>query len=297
MKPVRHAFTLVEILVVIAIIAVLVGLLLGAVQKVRSSAARAKCSNNMRQFALGLHSYHDAKGTFPPGNSDYFKPANPYPHAGWTAHILPYLEQDAIWRLMQTAYKQDRYFNTVPHATYRATPLAIFGCPADPRTPGPTTKYTKEGAPFAMTAYLGVMGQTLLSEDGVLYSDSKVKVADVTDGTSSTLLVGERPPDVSETMGWCYAGAGQLGTGSLDMILGVREVNHWPEAKFCFKGPYNFGPGRVDNICDAFHFWSLHNGGANFLFCDGSVRFMVYESRGMMPALSTRAGGETVALD
>ena len=297
MKTTRAAFTLIELLVVIAIIAVLAGLLLGAVQRVRAAAARTKCANNMRQFGLALHSYHDAHSVLPPGNSSSFLAANPYPSAGWCAYILPYLEQDNVWRQVVAAYAQDRNFGSPPHATYRAHPLALFGCPADPRTPGPTTKYTKPGAPFAMTAYLGVMGQTLLSADGVLYSNSKTKLADITDGTSSTLLVGERPPDVTETMGWCYAGVGQLDTGSLDMVLGVREVNQWDDARFCFRGPYNFGPGRVDNICDAFHFWSLHNGGANFLFCDGSTRFMVYESRGIMPALASRAGGEVVALD
>ncbi len=296
MNVARRGFTLLELLVVIAILAVLAGLLLGGVQKVRAAAARTKCANNLRQLGLALQGYHDARGALPPGNSAD-RPANPYPFASWAAFVLPHVEQGESWRQLQAAYSQDRYFATPPHATYRARPLALFGCPADARTPGPSTRYTKAGAPYALTAYLGVMGRTALSEDGVLYSDSKVRLTDIRDGTSSTLLAGERPPDAGEEMGWCYAGVGQLDTGSLDSVLGVRETNQWVVAKNCFRGPYNFGPGSVDNVCDAFHFWSLHPGGANFAFCDGSVRFLTYAADAMMPALASRAGGEVAALD
>ncbi len=296
-RPVRTAFTLLELLVVTAILGVLVALLLAAVQRARAAAGRAQCANNLRQLGVALHNYHGSRAALPPGNVAN-RPSNPYPFAGWPTFVLPYIEQEAVWGLVQAAYAANPYFATPPHDTYKARPQKLFGCPADPRTPGPTTRYQKPGGPFALTAYLGVMGQHATSEDGVLYSDSKVRLTDISDGTSSTLMAGERPPDPTEEMGWCYAGVGQLSTGSLDMVLGVRETNQQTvlQAAKCWPGPYHFGPGRVENICDAFHFWSLHPGGANFLFADGSVRFLSYHADSILPALATRAGGEVVTL-
>jgi prepilin-type processing-associated H-X9-DG protein len=148
----------------------------------------------------------------------------------------------------------------------------------------------------ALTSYLGVEGLDLFAKDGVLYLDSQIRLANITDGTSNTLLVGERPPSEDKTLGWCYAGGGQQGEGSTDMVLGVREVNIWPFGGDCLGGPYHFVSGRVNEECDVFHFWSMHPGGANFLFADGAVRFLSYSVDPLLPALASRAGRETVDL-
>jgi prepilin-type processing-associated H-X9-DG protein len=98
--------------------------------------------------------------------------------------------------------------------------------------------------------------------------------------------------------GWWYAAQGMLGTGAGDMVLGVRELvpPGQPFVWFCPRGPYHFVPGRLDQECDAFHYWSQHIGGANFLFVDGSVHFLPYAADAVLPALATRSGGEAVSL-
>ncbi|CAN5232500.1 hypothetical protein BH10PLA2_BH10PLA2_28330 [soil metagenome] len=121
------------------------------------------------------------------------------------------------------------------------------------------------------------------------------------------MVAGERPPSWDLVYGWWYAGAGQLdkagglpNSGSLDVTLGIAELNlrtvEIPEMNSCPDGPFAFGPGKINNPCDQFHFWSLHSAGSNFLFADGSVHFLTYEGAGILPALSTRNGGEVVAV-
>jgi prepilin-type N-terminal cleavage/methylation domain-containing protein/prepilin-type processing-associated H-X9-DG protein len=282
----RTAMTLIELLVVIAIIAVLVGLLLPAVQKVRMAAARAQCANHLHQMGLALHAYHDSNNAFPPGVSvDDGRAREPF--LSWQARLLPYLGEEPLWKEVQGAFRENRDFLRIPPHTHRGTVVSTFACPTDPRTLRPSTKW---GFEVAFTAYLGVSGRDSNELDGVLFLDSRVRHADITDGSSNTLMAGERPPSADERLGWWYAGWGQDKDGSAEVVLGVADFNF--AGSPCPRGPYRFGQGRVNNPCDTFHYWSLHPGGAHFLFADGSVRFLSYTSHPLMPAWATRAGGE-----
>jgi len=106
------------------------------------------------------------------------------------------------------------------------------------------------------------------------------------------------PASADFQFGWWYVGAGQQFTGSADMFLGVTERNVLPPSIVqCPPGPYQYGPGRLDNQCDMFHFWSLHSGGANFVFADAHVQFIAYSAAKVMPALATRAARDNLGLD
>jgi prepilin-type processing-associated H-X9-DG protein len=171
--------------------------------------------------------------------------------------------------------------------------MPIYLCPAGSRD---TDFLPFEKITVAFTYYLGVAGGEQ-QNDGILFFDGTVQFLDITDGTSQTVMVGERPPSPDLYLGWWYAGIGQRFDSSADFILLARQWNYTPRAPTCPPGPYFFGLGTPTNLCDTFHFWSLHPGGANFLFADGSVRFLSYEVAPILPALATRAGGETVAID
>jgi prepilin-type N-terminal cleavage/methylation domain-containing protein/prepilin-type processing-associated H-X9-DG protein len=310
----RPGFTLIELLVVIAIIAILIGLLLPAVQKVRDAANRMLCQNNLKQMGLALTGYHDLYGSYPPAIAEATgtRPRLPKQWLSWMGRTLRFVEQDNLANTMESAFAtqgdKPNPFMDPPHVGF-GTPLPLYRCPADSRQYQASLVFQPGFDPVvvAFTGFLGINGTNLRARDGVLYWNSAVRIADITDGTSSTLLVGERPPSWDLVYGWWYAGAGQLdkaggfpNSGSLDVTLGTAELNlrtvEIPEMNACPDGPFAFGPGTIDNPCDQFHFWSLHAGGSNFLFADGSVHFLTYEAARILPMLATRAGGEVVAL-
>jgi prepilin-type N-terminal cleavage/methylation domain-containing protein/prepilin-type processing-associated H-X9-DG protein len=289
----RRGFTLVELLVVIAIMAVLIALLVPAVQRVRDAGCRVQCENHLKQIGLALHHYHDNYQVLPPGHS-YQNGTDLYRHMAWCTRLLPFLEQESLWQQTQQAFAEQPTFSKNPPHIGLATEMPVLSCPADARTLAPQSQGRLQ---VALTSYLGVAGTDFSQANGLLFSDSRVRLEEITDGTSTTLMAGERPPSTDLVFGWWYGGWGQSKDGSADMVLGVRERNVSPWTIECPPGPYKFGPGRADNQCDLFHFWSLHFGnGANFLLADGSVRFLSYSAAGLMPALATRSGGEVVEL-
>lgn len=287
----RGGVTIVEFLVAVGIVAVLVALLLSGVQRVRESAARTACLNNLHQIGIALHAYHNANQVFPPGMT-YESGAHPQPFLSWQARILPYLDRHDLWSQTEAAYQIDRDFLNIPPHSAALVRVPVFGCPSDARS----KRLSQSGRAF--TSYLGVEGLGTILRNGILHLDSRVSTAMITDGTSNTIVVAERPPSGDEQFGWWYAGWGQNRNGSAEMILGVQEFMLFaPYYTVCSFGPYHYRAGKVSNVCDAFHFWSLHPGGANFLFADGSIRFIKYSAADLMPALASRAGGEAIAGD
>lgn len=284
----RGAFTFVELLVILGIVGVGFGLLAGAVQFARETANRARCQNNLRQMGLALHSYHDQHQSLPPGWGDR---SDQYYESGWQFRILPYMEEQPIWEGALVAYGQNTHPLVNPPHTGLSTVVAAYICPSDDRL---RNAQVIDGVTVAFTSYMGVEGHDQFDQSGVLYAGSKIRFSEIVDGTSTTLLVAERPPSADLFYGWWYAGYGQDGTGSVEMVLGSNEQNDGVAG--CSPGEYSFGPGTVSNQCDCLHFWSLHRGGANFLACDGAVHFLEYSAKSVLPALCTRKGGEPVQI-
>jgi prepilin-type N-terminal cleavage/methylation domain-containing protein/prepilin-type processing-associated H-X9-DG protein len=331
----RIGFTLIELLVVIAIIAVLIGLLLPAVQKVREAAQRTKCQNNLKQLGLGCHAFHDAYNILPPGlgsvkdatvmttdyHSAYLPPTPPQRYASWCTWILPFIEQTPMFQNMR---QTNATVNGTINPTNYGLPLSLFGCPSDPRL---DLIYEQgEGGGRPVTMYAAVAGTGLNNNpwpinDGVIYNRSKTRLTDIQDGASNTLMLCERPPTPDLDWGWwdtahCPNGPGRnegFAYWDMDVLVGVRE--RWngpsgpahPTQNGFDPGPAcpvvsNYSPpgppatvgntGTISNFCDFYKPWSNHNGGAYFVFGDGSVRFLPYSADPIMPALATRAGGE-----
>jgi prepilin-type processing-associated H-X9-DG protein len=373
---------LIELLVVIAIIAVLIGLLLPAVQKVRDAANRIKCANNLKQIGLALHSYHDAIGTFPAVDNNpcavndwaQVNTGNPggwqsFWDVSWQVKIFPFIEQDNAYRITELPETNNNYpppgpgpgppnqyypWDNTRYLDWQ-NPKAFLSCPADSRT-FEAINVNQFGSPFLVwfTAYLGVEGVChrggkgkyddpaftacgatggsgtpnneidpttglKTGQNGILITKQNdrgnfsqippsVRIGDITDGTSNTLMVGERPPSADLVFGWGLAGYGNEGDADCDVILGISERNENnpnntmdPLGNPCSQGSpdpndplaYRLSPGTINNQCDQFHFWSLHSGGANFCLGDGSVHFMTYTVAPIIQrAMATRNGGE-----
>jgi prepilin-type N-terminal cleavage/methylation domain-containing protein len=320
----RPAFTLIELLVVIAIIAVLIGLLVPAVQKVRAAAARAKCANNLKQIGLAMHNFHDLNGALPPGlgaaiDKSVMAPGTAYNdtipttlapkfnrYASWCTWILPHIEENARFKSMRQTNNPGGRPGSV---------VNLFVCPSDPRT---NDIFANGERP--VTFYAGVSGTANNNGrwpicDGMIYNRSKTRLVDVTDGTSNTLMVGERPPSPSLDWGWWDTATNpNIAWWDMDVVVGVAErgtsgdsgphymyeqsLRNYPcpaISAYTDVGPPAIGSppyATPSNFCDFFHYWSNHSAGAYFCFGDASVRFIPYTGAARMPALATRAGGE-----
>jgi len=282
------------LLVVIAIIAILIGLLLPAVQKVREAAARAKCSNNLKQIGIALHAYHDSYSKLPNARGDLFgapSSTNTYgatTYGGWLCKILPFAEQGPLYNnlyIWSTPYF-DNYVKVVP----------IYLCPSDARD------LTSIPAGYAgMTSYHGVTGsdttfdaQYTGNSNGIFVASDKfnggVPLTDIKDGTSNTLMVGERPPTQDKYWGW-------WAVSDYDCLMAVmNEVYENPVTSTgnppC-TAPYGrYYPGNPNLDCHANHFYSMHTGGANWALGDGSVAFIPYAGQPVTPHMASRDGGE-----
>ncbi len=307
----RKGFTLIELLVVIAIIAILIGLLLPAVQKIRDAANRTQCANNLKQIGLACHNYNDTNGTLPAGVTRSGGNPRLYEFWSWMALILPQIEQDNLYRQADTWMKQTGSYvtGTPPYywwpwgdfwagfATAQPNPalgtlVKTYTCPGDGRT---LATRDVDGMKIAFTAYLGVSGVIDNDQQGLITYRGKIRLTDATDGLSNTAMVGERPPSQDWYYGWWFAGAGYNGQGVGDVTMGAREVNY-ASAIGCPTNKVGHQPGIVANNCDQSHFWSMHPGGGNFLLGDGSVRFLTYNADSVLPQFFTRAGGEVYNL-
>jgi prepilin-type N-terminal cleavage/methylation domain-containing protein/prepilin-type processing-associated H-X9-DG protein len=302
----RFGFTLIELLVVIAIIGILIALLLPAVQKVRDAANRTKCANNLKQMGIALHLYHDTHFSLPPSSNTHTPNSDPpdwHYWWSWMGLMLPFIEQQNLYNAADNFAHNVSWSNPYggrgrPSNPAQYTPISTFQCPADSRvlvaSYADENEGTQDQIDVAFTSFQGVNGINLQTKDGVFYVNSKIAFKQISDGLSTTLLVGERPPSTDLIYGWWFDGQGQQGTSSADVVLGVNELN--VEVPKCPRGPYQFQTGDLNNNCDMFHFWSLHAGGANFMMVDGSVHFFPYSAANLLPALATRAGGEVAIL-
>jgi prepilin-type N-terminal cleavage/methylation domain-containing protein/prepilin-type processing-associated H-X9-DG protein len=320
MQRVRSGFTLIELLVVIAIIAVLIGLLVPAVQKVRESAARAQCQNNLKQLGLALHSYHDANKRFPPGrksagtsegnNSAIYAPDPIIYNMHGLVLLLPFIEQGALYQRFNFKAAFGNFSSTVVpgypvtgtklliatpdavasgNAALSANTIPLLLCPSDNGTPtiSPSSYYSPDlgatGIRAVKTCYDFVSNQqgvyefnywshTSAGNRYMLGENSTTRLTDITDGTSNTLAMGEQTLDLYNgvTSAWAYCGWASIGidpVGNWNGTVPAQGLNIWQ---------YGTNPGTAifGRRASWYNAASLHTGGVNFVFADGSVHFI-----------------------
>lgn len=308
MRTKTRGFTLIELLVVIAIIAILIGLLLPAVQKVRDSAARMSCANNLKQLGLALHNFHDQNGALPPSGT-----TNPK-YVGWRALTLPHIEQENLQKLYNFSLNWWEGTNTAA----AAVPVKTYQCPAVPgraevlsavaKAPRPALTFANPLAPTdyealmgvqpnAINPHLGTALYTSANRFAVMHRDSRVKLTDVTDGTTNTIMV-------VEAAGRPLVYRGRTARTDLANDQGIG----WADS----EGPFSFDGSSADGALEGCgpaggcvnvmnrkndnEPFSFHSGGANVVFADGHVAF-VRDSISLptFAALATRAAGEVVS--
>lgn len=296
----RHGFTLIELLVVIGIIAGLIGLLLPAVQSVRAASARTQCVNNLKQIGLALQIVHDSRKAYPSGYTSKFDGAgnDTGPGWGWTAHILPQLEQQAVYNAIQF----DQNIEASANAAVRVQYIKELTCPSD--SPGLTwsaKRYDLSGNPVATVCdvasanYVGMFGTSEpgVDGDGVFFRNSKVRIVDIPDGTSKTLIVGERSFRLGQST-WVGSVTGATLFPQPPSIA-PPILNHGSGMVLGHTGDGN-GPGAPYSYVNQFA--SQHPDGANFLFAAGHVAFLQTSiDYSVYTALSTRQGGEAIGGD
>jgi prepilin-type processing-associated H-X9-DG protein/prepilin-type N-terminal cleavage/methylation domain-containing protein len=302
------AFTLIELLVVIAIIAALIALLLPAVQAAREAARRAQCLNNLKQIGVAMHLYHGTHDTFPPGyisNTQGNQPNGPEigPGWAWAAMLLNNLEQTPLFNSVNFSLP-----TTDPASqTARMTRLNVFLCPSSPGDNGPLTIKDISGnvltSDLSPAQYIAVAGQFEPEEfaaenNGVFYRNSKIGMREITDGSSTTLMAGERSQNVANAT---WVGLIPFGRACTNPRWPVQDCETSNVLVLGHTGPSPDEPWvDVPNYkkagTDDFH--SLHPGGCNFLFCDGSIRFVKETINPLIYSyLATRSGGEVVSDD
>jgi prepilin-type N-terminal cleavage/methylation domain-containing protein/prepilin-type processing-associated H-X9-DG protein len=314
----RRGFTLVELLVVIAIIGVLVALLLPAVQSAREAARRMRCQNNLKQIGLASHNFHDVLGEMPRGMS-------PVTGMSWHVHILPYIEQSAIFNSMDTttancnhnsAKRNDPHGLTIIPA-YQCTSCPLKRQPMNPpnHTNGPSDLIpANTGTPAAIPHYYGVNGPrgtvgasggsayptgTTTHEgvpaatSGIFQAFEVIRMARITDGTSNTMMVAEMswiaPVWGTRYRTWVRGADEVTGAGRPSYYVSGRNVTNPINSIFKANliSPYNDMP-----------FGSMHPGGMNACFGDGSVRFVQQNlSMSTYRAIASRDIGESEAFN
>lgn len=249
----KPGFTLVELLVVVAIIGLLVSLMLPAVQQVRESARRTQCQNNLKQMGLALHNYHDNHGSFPPG---WVGPTS----YSWCSLLLPQLDKLALYNQLGVAKGK----SPADAGSALDMPLAVFLCPSDGKSKA-NNFYSHNGTiGYQKSSYPGVHGdwkfinQLINKQTGVFGMSSYVTQTEIPDGLSTTFLVGERRFDKDFHGAIWIRAINKVGS----FMLGSAVVGT------CGRNLNNVKQSRYIG------FSSQHLEGAYFLMCDGSVHFI-----------------------
>jgi len=293
-RPYQRGFTLIELLVVIAIIAVLIGMLLPAVQKVREAAARATCQNNLKQIGLAFHAFHDARNGLPQGGRDgptrtccNWNATEPNRDGwNWRYHILPYIEQSPL-------------FNNTSNAVVHATPLKLYFCPTrrQPQLYGSSTRCDyagNAGNRFAngTPANLGSPLDGGSAQGVVIRGDLKpITLQSISDGTSNTFMVGEKALHPMQHGRDGGDNEAAMNAGWDECVVRIADQTRPPLPDLNAPNPAS---GTNWNQ----QFGSPHPGGVNFVMCDGSVRTVKFSvSLTVYQAAATRAGGEVFSVD